>query len=113
MSAPVFSIEDKINALDMEIKEMRDDARRAGPGTALHRQYEVLKAVTADLRARQQLPRNNALGALEREIIRMKAARLASGAYQPNHAMEMANVVVSKWPVISQALERFGEESAE
>lgn len=110
MSVGIFSIDDKIAALDVEIKEARQGRRE--PGSALHRQYEVLKAIAADLRARQQLPRNNVLGSLERELEQMRRSRTALG-YDQGRVMELANIVVSRWPVISQALEQFGEESAE
>lgn len=110
MSVGIFSIDDKIAALDVEIKEARRGRRE--PGSALHRQYEVLKAIAADLRARQQLPRNNVLGSLERELEQMRRSRTALG-YDQGRVMELANIVVSRWPVISQALEQFGEESAE
>lgn len=111
MSVGIFSIEDKLEALDMEIAERRTARRQ--PGSAMHRQYEILKSVAADLRARQELPRNNALGAMERELVRLKSTVTPEGFYDPNRSRELVNIVVSKWPTISQALEQFGEETAE
>lgn len=106
-----FSIEEKIRAVDVEINEARKFRRE--PGSAIQRHYEVLKAVAADLRARQHLPRNNTLGRLERELSDMTERRAPEGAYQPGHLVKFANTVISRWPTISQALEQFGEESAE
>lgn len=111
MSLDVFSIDDKIAALELEIAEARKFRRE--PSSPMQRHFKILKAIAADLRARQQLPRSNALGALERELVRLKASRDARGSYDAGRAAEMANIVVSRWPTISQALEMFGEESAE
>ena len=106
-----FSLQEKLAAVSLAIAEIQAEARRT-PGSALHRQYQTLKAIAADLRARQDLPRNNALGALGREIARVKSAKTARG-YSDGHMIELANIVISKWPIISQALEQFGELSAE
>jgi hypothetical protein len=106
-----FTLQEKIAAISLELAEIQAEARR-NPGSSLHRQYETLKAIAADLRARQDLPRNNALGALGREIARVKASKTGLG-YSEGRMIELGNIVISKWPVISQALEQFGEESAE
>lgn len=111
MSLGVFTIDDKIAALEIEIKEARQGRR--DPGSALHRHYKILQAIASDLRARQQLPRSQALGALSREIELMKSTAGPTGHYQDVRAIALANVVIGKWPIISQALEQFGEESAE
>jgi hypothetical protein len=106
----LFTIEEKIDAIEAELKWSRS-ARRE-PGSREQRHHELLKAIAADLRARQTLPRNNALGDLSRTLEKMKSSKTALG-YEQGKMIEVANVVVSKWPVISQALELFGEESAE
>lgn len=110
MSIEIFSLDDKIAVLDVEIQEARS-GRRA-PGTALYRHYEVLKAIAADVRARQALPRNSTLGAIERELVRLRQTRTVDG-FDVGRMTELSNMVNSRWPVISQALERYGEESAE
>lgn len=106
-----FTLQEKLAAISIEIAEIQTEARRT-PGSSLHRQYQTLKAIAADLRARQDLPRNNALGALGREIVRVKASKTALG-YSEGHMIELANILISKWPVVRQALEAWGEESAE
>lgn len=111
MSVGLFTIEEKIEAVSKEIEQIRTLARD-DPGGPIHMQYEILKAVAADLRARQQLPRNNALGALERDLTAIKRSRTTLG-YDMNRIAVLADTVVSKWPIISQALEQFGEVSAE
>ncbi len=113
MSVGIFTIDDKIAAVDMEIKEIREEARQQPEGAPLRRHHEILKAICADLRARQDLPRNNALGDLGRQLERMKRLKPIGGQYDQGLLNELALTVVSKWPVISQALEQFGEETAE
>lgn len=110
MTVGMFSLDDKLAALDIEIKEARQGRR--DPGSALHHQYEVLKAIADDVRVRQQLPRSNLLGSLEREVSRLRGSKTAAG-FDLGRMTELANLIVSRWPTISQALEQFGEESAE
>lgn len=110
MSLSVYGIDEKIEVLGFEIERAR--AARRSPGSEAHRRYEVLKAISNDLRGRQQLPRSNALGELERAIQRAIGSKTALG-YDAGRLADIANVVVNKWATISQALEQFGEESAE
>lgn len=112
MSLRTFTLEEKIAAIEMAIVEARGGRR--SPGSAEQRHYEVLKSIAADLRARLELPRSNALGELERALIRMKEApRTVVNEYDQTRMVEVTKIVISKWPYVSQALERFGEESAE
>lgn len=111
MSVDIFSIDDKLAAIEIEIGRTRQFRRE--PSSTVQRHYTVLKAIAADLRARQMLPRNNALGAMERELVRLKSTVSPEGFYDATRSRELVNIVVSKWPVISQALEAFGELSAE
>jgi predicted esterase len=110
MTLNLFSIEDKIAVIEAEIAEARQFRRE--PGSPMQRHYQILKAIAADLRARAEHPRSNALGALERELTRLRSSKTALG-YDQGRIIELATLVVSKWPTISQALERYGEESAE
>jgi hypothetical protein len=113
LSLRVVSLEDKIAAMGEAI----DRARRADrpPGSVSQLHYDALKAVCADLRGRQELPRSQTLGELGRLLLRMKdGPRVQEGRhYEPNRMIAVANFVAGRWPTISQALELFGEESAE
>jgi hypothetical protein len=113
LSLRVVSLEDKIAAVSREI----DEARRMDrpPGSAAQMHYDVLKAICADLRGRRELPRSNTLGELGRLLKKMKdGPRVQEGRhYEPNLMIAVANFVAGRWPTISQALERFGEESVE
>jgi hypothetical protein len=71
-----------------------------------------LKAIAHDLRARVDIPRSNALGELERALKRMEQSKTEIG-YDRNRMAEVAKVIINKWPFIRQAMEEFGEESAE
>lgn len=108
MSVGIFSLDAKVEALNLEIEEARKGRRE--PGSALHRHYQVLQAIAADLRARQPLPRNDALADLEAALRLMKSARTNAGHYDQARMIAVAEVVVGRWPVISQALEKFKEE---
>ena len=111
MTLRVFSIEDKIDVLHIELEEARHFARRSG--STAQRHYEVLKAIGADLRARQSFPRNGALCELTAEIERVKKTGGREGGYYHGRLVALANLLISKWPMVSQALERFAEEHAE
>ncbi len=111
MGLRLFTIEEKLAIVRADIVRQRSAARR--PGSAEQRHYEILKAVAADLQARLELPRNNALGDLSRAMERMVQSKTALGYYDVEKMAQVANVVISKWPIIIQALEQFGEESAE
>lgn len=110
MTVGIYSLDQKLSAMDIEIKEAR--VGRRDPGSALQHQYEVLKSIAADLRARQQCPRSNTLGQLERQIELVRKSGTALG-YDQMRLMELANLIINRWPTVSQALEIFGEESCE
>lgn len=110
MALEHFTLDEKLAALEVEIVESRRTARP--PGSAAQRHHQLLKAIAADVRGRQEFPRSNALGAIEREIERVQRSKTALG-YDRGCLEHLANVTISKWPTISQALERFGEESTE
>ena len=111
MTLRVFTIDDKIAALHLELDEARRLERPSG--SAAQRHYEVLKAIGADFRARQGLPRNGALCELTAEIERVKKTGGREGGYDHGRLVALANLLISKWPLVSQALERFAEEHAE
>jgi len=109
MSLQVFTLEEKIAALQREIDSIR--AEGFAPRTPLQKHYKTLCAILNDLRARQ-MPRSLPLGELERGLERVKASKTALG-YDQGKLIHVANVVISRWPFIQQALENFGGESAE
>jgi hypothetical protein len=110
MALRIVSLEQKLVAVEMEVAEARHGRR--DPGSPAQAHYEALKSIAKDLQARMELPRSNALGELERAIERLIRSKTGLG-YDEGHMNAVAQVVVNKWPTISMALERFGEESCE
>lgn len=113
MSLHTFTVAEKLAAMEIEIMESR--GRNRAPGSANQRHHEILKAISSDLRARQQLPRNNALGALERELESMKRQKChgENFGYDTLAMARVTSILISKWPIVCQALEAYGEESCE
>lgn len=108
MSLHTFSLDEKLEVIEMLIR-----AHRVHNGVSAHTS-NVLKAIALDIRARQEFPRNVALGELERTLRWMKDTRdLKVQGYEPGKMAAVASIVINRWPLIQQALERYGEETAE
>lgn len=110
MTLHVFTLEEKTAIIHALIVEARN--QKGAWGSESYRRYEILKAIGADLRARQEMPRSLALGELHRALQRVKQSKTPLG-YDPNALISAAQMLINKWPFVSQALEHFGEESAE
>lgn len=113
MSLNLSTLEQKLAAIERTIDQTREAMRSgAAPTDEEVAHYHALKAISVDIRARQALPRNEALGALEQELARMKASivRGRPGGYDHGKMIGVANVLISKWPIVRQALERFKQE---
>jgi hypothetical protein len=105
------SLEEKIAAMS-EVVDVARRGRRV-PGEPAARRYHVLASIASDLRGRQALPRNNALGQLERALERLAKAPQTDGCFDRGLCQDLAQTLISKWPTVAQALENFGEESPE
>jgi hypothetical protein len=107
----IISLEEKIAAMS----ETLDVARRSkrAPGTPEAKRYHILAAICGDLRGRQALPRNNALGQLERALERLAKAPQTDGCFDRGYLQDLAQTLISQWSTVAQALELFGEQSAE
>lgn len=110
MALKMYTLEQKMNAIGMEISEARKGRR--DPGSVAHEHYQILKSIAEDLQARVELPRNQTLGAMERALYALVRSKTALG-YEDGKMNAVAQVVVHKWPTIRAALERYGEESCE
>jgi len=95
MTLYVFTIEEKLDEVERLI---RVDPRN-----------DVLKAVAADLRARLDGVPSAALTSLEWKVVGAARARTAVG-YPHNHLIGVAEELLGKWPLVKQALEKFGAE---
>ncbi len=116
MALTTIELEDQLRAIDAMIVELRRSAgiRVAdGPSHEEARvRYEVLKAIAADLRGRLDRPRSLALGEIERAIRRMLATKGPLG-YADGQMLALASCLTRHWPFVRQALEHYGEASAE
>jgi hypothetical protein len=110
VSLHLFSLDEKIEAMTLEVERVRKLPRPFG--SPAQRRHEILKAVLADLRARAIFPKSQPLGELERALVKMKESKTALG-YETGQMIAVTGVLVNKWPFIRQALEQYGEESAE
>ena len=108
MTLKIISLEQKITTID----KMLDTLREAGVRSQDPEQFATMAAIAADLRGRQQLTRSQTLGELTRALGRLERSKTALG-YEAGRLVEVANLLISKWPTVSQALEQFGEETAE
>lgn len=107
MSLKLYSVDEKIKVVEDLLVYLRKNGGR-------HTQeHAVLTTIARDLRARRDFPRSNTLGSLERELATVIASKSGIDGYDHGRLIHLANMVVSRWSTISQALEQFGEECAE
>lgn len=102
----LISNEEKLRAIGDLLDDIRKQTGRDDPS------YLAMKAVARDLKSRLELPRSNTLGEIERALERTSRSRTALG-YDEGQLQQVAYTVMKHWPVIRQALEHFGEVSAE
>jgi hypothetical protein len=97
-----ITLHEKITAVEMLLDHFR------GPGTDNHLMHEVLKAIAKDLRGRL----NGAPSVTELELGRRINAVEASKAQKAGNLNQrlaaLGQETISRWPVISQSLARFG-----
>lgn len=105
MSLHVLTLEEKLAVVEIAIRAVRKKARIDPTHKA---NFEALKSVAADLRARMGLPQSNALDKLRRALESAKSSKTALG-YEQSKLIAVANVVIHEWPTIQQALEQFEE----
>lgn len=71
--------------------------------------YRTLKEVAKDLRAQQPEKRSQAIDDLVKAIESAKAVS-ASSQKEQNKLMHVGQTTIQHWPVIRQALEKFGDD---
>lgn len=103
MSLYIFTAEQKLIALQRLIR----DIKSAGATPP-----DVLKAIAADYEARADVNRGRALGELSRALIKVSRSKTPLG-YSTTSQVTAAQQLIRWWPTVQQALEMFGEESAE
>lgn len=110
MGFRMHTLEQKLALVERLIVDSREEAR-SGSADAVETN-SILKDLATEFRARLELPRNQALGAMERALYQVVRSKTSLG-YDEGKMIAVANVVLHKWPTIRQALEQYGEESAE
>lgn len=108
MTLHTQSIDEKLAAVEGLIPLYRQIGRATNDGGT----YEALKAIAADLRARRDFPRSDAQRELHRALLQVNGMRGADG-YNVDSLIYLAQALNNRWPLVSQALERFGNEVAE
>lgn len=106
LKVDLITNEAKKTALGSVLDDLRISRGRHDPT------YLALKALMHDLDGRIALPRSNTLGEIERALQRTYASRVGV-SYEVGHLSQIAYTIMKHWPVIRQALEQFGEVSAE
>jgi hypothetical protein len=110
MALRLFTVDEKISALHVELTAARRAERP--PGSLAQWHYEILKAIASDLRGRQNGNRIAALEDIEAAIGRVARSRTQLG-YDQGLMTELAGVLIKKWPAVRQALEKFAQENVE
>lgn len=104
----MITIDEKIEMLEGIIKQYRW-ARNEEPMSAPRQILDALRSIVADLRARKATAPNAAEQQIERRLRGIHNAQ-ERGDNPDGAKISMANEVMGRWPVIKQALERFGAE---
>lgn len=93
-----------------EVERLIEEARRTAG--AHSQEAEILRAIAADLRARLDGVPGVALTELERRLGAVKRSRLRA-TRDLGPMLGVAEEVIARWPILKQALERFGAEVQE
>jgi hypothetical protein len=111
VSEQPVTLQDQIDA----VTRLLDDFRwaRNEPGCAEHRTWLALKEMAKDLRARLPEAPGLALAALQRRIADAAATKGGNGGlgFDAGALAGIGQEVIGRWPVVRQALERFGAEA--
>lgn len=105
--APEFTDDEKLEVVDFFCAQWRP-ARTStieGERTTL----QILKAIAKDIRARKPAAPSRALDRLARALSDAKDLKLDTG-YRDRDLRQIAETVISEWPVIKSALEQFEQQ---
>ena len=95
------------------VKELIEVFRQTARSPAEDRRILALKGIASDLRARLDGAPNVALVELERRMTAVRRHAPGSGSARVNAQIGVAEELVCRWPVVTQALEKFGAEIEE
>ena len=104
MSLKLYTIEEKLGVMHSLITDARH-ARNESPQSMSRRRYEILKSIAADLRARVEFARSDALDDMTRTLELVVESKDESGRYSEKRLITAANMLIIRWPAVSQALQ--------
>lgn len=99
----MFSTDEKLEVVEALIEQLR----MSGPRRTTD--LEILKAIAKDIRARMAESPSAAALELERRIYAIAESKTALG-YDERRMRAAAEELINRWPVVQQALERFGAD---
>jgi len=105
MSDDVMDAE-KILVVERLVEALRLAGARANPGTPEHRDYLVLKAVAADLRAMLPETAHTALRSLQHQVNAAQRQKARLGFVEVGLQQGLAAAAVAHWPAVRMALAR-------
>jgi hypothetical protein len=103
----MITLQEKIEVIELLIEEYEEMPFRSD---LLPRQLSVLKAVAKDLRARLDGAPSVTETELGRRINAVQMAKEFKAGNLKQRLMALGQETLVRWPVISQALERFADE---
>ena len=109
MADDKFTTADKISVIEAGIDFYRPSRRNKG--SPEYRAFCVLKAIADDYRGRQEGEPLAAAYALQQVIAAANTARAHWGKISDGHCRRIAEELIGRWHVVSQALERSEAET--
>lgn len=109
LKSSMLPLDEQIRIVDFLMKNLRVGSRAGNMISSEN--YEGMKAVATWLQARQGIARNDTFIEIERVIHQVARSRTSLG-YDEGQMVNLAHVVLRRWPTIAQALENFSKEEA-
>lgn len=105
MSLSTFTTQEKL----IEMDAMIDALRKIAISQDDYRRLRIIRSVAADLRGRLECAPSVALAEIERRITFAYRNKTRSG-YDRDALIGLGEELIGRWPLIKQALEKFGAE---
>lgn len=101
----LFTDSEKLFALEKMIETLRGTAQTDED----RKRIKIMGSIALDIRARMDNAPTVALAQIERRITSVMRHKTRLG-YERNTMIGLAEEVVGRWPIVRQALEKFGAE---
>lgn len=103
----LFTTQEKLSVVEGLIEAFR---RSGGDSDDNRYRLRVMAAIASDLRGRLEQAPNIALTELERRIAAVVRSKTPLG-YGNGPLVGVGEELIGRWPIVKQALERFGADS--